>query len=145
MQTRVKNLNELEYFVNKFIKSILSKQNLNVVLLYGNLGAGKTTFVKFIGKTLGIKQIINSPTFVIMKEYPLPENSLGYKNLVHIDAYRLDGKDDIRAFDIDKLIKNKENLIFIEWPDKIFDDNEQKGFLNIYITNQSSGRTIKVV
>lgn len=57
-----------------------------IITLEGDLGAGKTTFTKGIGKGLGIKRAVNSPTFTIMKVY---EN--GRLPLYHIDAYRLEG------------------------------------------------------
>ncbi len=58
-----------------------------VLLLTGNLGAGKTTFVKGLARGLGIKQVITSPTFVLMKVYPARHGRI--RQLVHVDCYRL--------------------------------------------------------
>ncbi len=57
----------------------------DVVLLDGDLSAGKTTLTKGIGEALGVKKVINSPTFTIVKEYN------GNVKLYHLDLYRLDG------------------------------------------------------
>lgn len=58
-----------------------------VITMNGNLGAGKTTITKGIGKAMGIKRVINSPTFTIMKIY---EGSL---NLYHLDVYRIENSE----------------------------------------------------
>lgn len=78
----------------------------DIVLLNGDLGAGKTTFVKQIAKENGVKENVTSPTFTLLKTY----NGKKY-NIVHVDAYRLEG-DEFSELD-DYL--NDENVIFIEW------------------------------
>ena len=137
------SLDELKDFANTFVNECVLKQNKNCVLLHGNLGAGKTTFVQFIGSSLGVQNTINSPTFVIMKEYKLPNNN-HFKKLVHIDAYRMESKEDIKAFDIDALTEDKSNLLFIEWPDKVFSKVEQEKFINVYINQRGDKREIVV-
>lgn len=58
-----------------------------VITMNGNLGAGKTTITKGIGKAMGIKRVINSPTFTIMKIYE------GILNLYHLDVYRIENSE----------------------------------------------------
>lgn len=94
--------------VCKYIFSIWNKES--ILLLKGEIGAGKTTLVKQIGKELGIKEVITSPTFTIMKKYP---------NLIHIDAYRISGSIE----DLEDEFDN--NYVIIEWPEKI-----QYNFIN---------------
>lgn len=84
-----------------------------VLLLEGDLAAGKTTFTKGIGQALGIERTINSPTFTIMKRYMKDENKL-----YHVDLYRLD---DINSdFDLEDYI-NSDGVSVIEWPFKVKD------------------------
>ena len=86
--------------------------NGSVVLLKGDLGAGKTTLVRGVAEALGITEKITSPTFNIMKLY-----LKGSKPLVHIDAYRLE--DHNVDIGLDEFIGIDKGLTFIEWPDYI--------------------------
>jgi tRNA threonylcarbamoyladenosine biosynthesis protein TsaE len=123
----IKNLENLEKFSKKFLETLsekeqnLSEQNLaTTVQLSGDLGSGKTTFVQSIGKILKIKEKINSPTFAISKTYNIPKNNFTKKkNLIHIDAYRLEGFRNLKNIGLDDQLKDSENLIFIEWPEVI--------------------------
>lgn len=94
-----------------------TKDEAMVVGLSGELGAGKTAFVKAVAKHLGIAEVITSPTFVIMKLYPTKHP--GWKKLVHIDAYRLESGKEVEALDFDKVISDKNNLVMIEWPENV--------------------------
>ncbi len=107
-----------------------------VLGLSGNLGAGKTAFVKAVCKNLGIKETVTSPTFIIMKIYEIPTNSLDFpwKRLVHIDAYRIDDPKEIEVLKLEKVIADPKNLILIEWPEK----------LGHYLDNVASHQTIKI-
>ena len=79
----------------------------DVVLLTGDLSAGKTTITKGIGASLGVTKIINSPTFTIVKTYS------GNCKLYHLDLYRLDGLND--DFDLEEYIES-DGVCVIEWP-----------------------------
>lgn len=91
----------------------------SVICLYGNLAAGKTTFSQGIGDSLGIKRVV-SPTYMIMRQYSLELHPV-YKQLFHLDLYRLNSPDEVRAFDIDEILSDKSNLTIIEWPEKFLD------------------------
>ena len=84
----------------------------DILLLEGDLGAGKTTFTKGIGLGLEIKKIINSPTFTILKQYQ------GRLNLSHFDAYRLEGQDDDLGFEE---IFDSDDVCVVEWANFIED------------------------
>lgn len=79
----------------------------SIILLNGDLGAGKTTFVQGFGKALGIKTPITSPTFTILKKYAIDENH----ELVHVDAYRLENS---VFMELEEEI-TPNNIVFIEW------------------------------
>lgn len=97
-------------------KQPLQKQAF-IVALTGDLGSGKTTFIQGLAQELGVKENILSPTFVIQKDFSLSLNN--FKNLYHIDAYRLKNPQELLDLGFADLIKNPENLITIEWADKI--------------------------
>lgn len=88
-----------------------------VIALEGNLGSGKTTFIQGLAQGLKIKENILSPTFVVQKEFPLALKN--FKNFYHIDAYRLKNPEELLELGFEDLIGNPENLIAIEWGDKI--------------------------
>lgn len=94
-----------------------------VVGLSGHLGAGKTAFVKAVGKILNVRETITSPTFVLMKIYEFGSNGgngpIPWKRLVHIDAYRLEKPEEMEALDWEKLVADKNNLIMVEWPENV--------------------------
>jgi tRNA threonylcarbamoyladenosine biosynthesis protein TsaE len=105
-KTVVKNLHPLE-------------GQAHVVALSGNLGAGKTTLTQHIARELGIEEQITSPTFVLMKQYPLAGSV--FKQLVHIDAYRLESPDELNPLRVDELFANPANLILVEWPERVIE------------------------
>lgn len=83
-----------------------------VITMNGNLGAGKTTITKGIGKAMGIKRVINSPTFTIMKIY---EGSL---NLYHLDVYRIENSES--DFELEEYFY-MGGVSVIEWSNNIKD------------------------
>ena len=87
-----------------------------VLSLYGNLGGGKTTFLQGLAKGFKIKEKVLSPTYVILKRFKI--NKV-FKNLYHIDCYRLKDSKDILELDFKKIILDPENIIAVEWPEKI--------------------------
>lgn len=98
----------------------------DIVLLYGDLGSGKTQFVKGLAKGLGIKQRVTSPTFVFLKIY----NANG-KTINHIDLYRSENISDLREIGLDEIFESSE-ITVIEWADKL-EDNLPKKRIDIYI------------
>ncbi|MCL6096441.1 MAG: tRNA (adenosine(37)-N6)-threonylcarbamoyltransferase complex ATPase subunit type 1 TsaE [Patescibacteria group bacterium] len=98
-----------------------------LVALYGNLGAGKTTFVQGLAMGLGIKRRIVSPTFIIIRTYKInnpnfAKASLSRQNskfFYHVDLYRTETPDDIKGLGIDEIIGNSDNIIVVEWAEKM--------------------------
>jgi len=135
----------------KKIGAILAKEIIKnrfktatVLSLEGDLGVGKTTFTQGFAKGLGVKEIPKSPTFVIMQAYSVKHKARSVERLIHIDAYRLASKD-FKVLGWEEFIKNKNNIILVEWGNKI-KNILPKNFLRIVFEHISpSQRLIKVV
>lgn len=114
--------------------------NGGIVLLYGNLGAGKTTFVQGLAKGLGVDKRIISPTFVILRTY-FRKNG----NFYHIDLYRLEGEhhelEEIGLFD---LMKNPHTILAIEWPEKLGEYIPEKRWEIHFTTIDETKRDITI-
>jgi tRNA threonylcarbamoyladenosine biosynthesis protein TsaE len=88
----------------------------DVVALEGQLGAGKTCFVRGLARGLGIPpQEVSSPTFIMIQEYGRPPG----RRLVHVDAYRLGGPDELDSLGFDEMIEAREAVIAVEWADRV--------------------------
>ncbi len=90
-----------------------------LVTLSGELGAGKTAFAKEVARVLGVEEEVTSPTFVLEKIYELSEKN--FKRLIHIDAYRLEGGQELSPLGFAEAMKDTGNLILLEWPEKVAD------------------------
>ncbi|MFH1582789.1 MAG: tRNA (adenosine(37)-N6)-threonylcarbamoyltransferase complex ATPase subunit type 1 TsaE [Candidatus Falkowbacteria bacterium] len=101
-------------FAKKFSKNFTGGLTLGLV---GNLGAGKTIFTKGLALGLDIKKNIASPTFVLMRIYPIKTKAI--KQLVHIDAYRIKSAHDLTAIGADEYFNRSDTITVIEWADKI--------------------------
>lgn len=105
----------------------------DVVRLVGEMGAGKTTFVRLLAQTLGVSpDAVSSPTFVIMNIYPTtrPINGLT-PELAHLDCYRLGDESELDALGWDQIV-GSDAIILIEWPDRI-DESIPDGAMTIAI------------
>lgn len=89
----------------------------DVVFLKGDLGSGKTTFVRGLAKGLGVYSRIISPTFVIVREHFAREVRNNIKKIYHLDLYRLTNEGDVAGIDMEDILSEKESVVLIEWPD----------------------------
>jgi tRNA threonylcarbamoyladenosine biosynthesis protein TsaE len=89
-------------------------QHGGTLLLQGNLGSGKTTFVQGLAKSFGITQAVTSPTFTIMQVYPIP-GTLPIKQLIHVDLYRLTAPHQLAPLDLPYYQTDPSNLVVVEW------------------------------
>lgn len=97
-------------------KFVLELKGGEVIGLIGELGAGKTVFIKGLAQGLNIKNIITSPTFVLMKVYKVKGL---IKNLCHVDAYRLKSAQDLVDIGIKDYLKQKTAITVIEWANQV--------------------------
>jgi len=127
MKFLIKTQKDLENLAEKTLEIISqNKQNYATVLaLQGDLGSGKTTFTKQLSKILGITESVTSPTFVILKNFEIQTENLAektfFKKLIHIDSYRLDLSGELSHLGFHDFLNQKENLIVIEWPERVSD------------------------
>jgi len=86
----------------------------DILAFYGNLGSGKTTFIQGLALALNIKRRIISPTFIIIRHYKLEKG-----NFYHIDLYRTQNMNDLLSVGLGEIISNNENIVTIEWAEKL--------------------------
>lgn len=117
---------------------VLSVVDTKILLFYGEMGVGKTTFIKNLAKHLGVKETVSSPTFSIVNEHKT-ENGILY----HFDCYRLEDEEEALAIGIEEYL-DSGHWCLIEWPEKI------KNLLPLETTkieltkNQNSSRTVYI-
>ena len=113
-----KSLKETGQIAKNFLETIYPIGDSSVVVaLEGNLGAGKTVFTQEVGKILGVAENMHSPTFVIEKIYSIDWK--GFRNLIHIDAYRLEKDSELLHLGWEEITREQENLVFLEWPENV--------------------------
>lgn len=91
----------------------------DVVSLEGDLGSGKTFFVRHVAAALGIRDPITSPTFVLQKIYTLPAPVRGIATLIHYDVYRLATYDELAEIGFEEIPPG--TVVFVEWGDRFLD------------------------
>src|ERR1035437_7146333 len=142
-----KSLDATSRIAREWLGSLKKNENEALVVgLSGNLGSGKTAFVKEIAATVGIIESVTSPTFVIEKIYVIGSNGgndpisssgsnppfepqglysgvtsseLPWARLIHIDAYRLESAHELEVLNFEELVEDTNNLILIEWPENV--------------------------
>ena len=120
--------------------SLLELINDNpIICFYGEMGVGKTTFIKEICKKLGVEDVVSSPTFSIINEY-LTENN---ESVYHFDFYRIEKEEE--AFDIGyEEYFYQGNLCLIEWPEKI-SSIIPENIMKVQITRSDEQRIIEII
>ena len=94
-----------------------------IVTLTGDLGSGKTTFIQGFARGLGITRHLVSPTFTLMRRYPIPRSSpayrSGFRSLVHMDAYRVHAPAELRVIRFEEWIADPTAIVCIEWAELV--------------------------
>lgn len=117
MKQRVCGDEEMGRFAAEYAAGLVPKEDgATVMALSGELGAGKTTFVRGVLRSYGVEESVTSPTFVIEKMYTPPRGP--FKKVVHVDAYRLESGRELERLGFSELLKDVETLILVEWPEK---------------------------
>ena len=132
----------MEFKINKIedwqdvVNEIMPHFKHNILLLKGNLGAGKTTFTKFLLKNLGSEDEVSSPTYAIVNEYHTPKGKV-----FHFDLYRMKNITEVYDIGMDEYLDNAQ-LCIIEWPEIYEEELEGLPHHEITITNNEEKRTV---
>lgn len=97
--------------IDAIAESLVAAFEHNIILLKGDLGAGKTTLVNAIAKQLGSNEEVSSPTFGIVNELNIANTTA-----FHMDLYRVENSDELQQFGFDEYVHNGD-YCFIEWPE----------------------------
>jgi len=108
---------ELSAFVFKCLSWLPKSEKAVVLALSGELGAGKTTFVKTLARELGVNEVVTSPTFTLMKSYETSNEN--WTHLIHMDAYRIEDLTELKPLRFEELLTKPGVLFCIEWANKI--------------------------
>lgn len=132
MEFKINKIEDWQHVVNE----IMPHFKHNILLLKGNLGAGKTTFTKFLLKNLGSKDEVSSPTYAIVNEYHTPKGKV-----FHFDLYRMKNITEVYDIGMDEYLDNAQ-LCIIEWPEIYEEELEGLPHHEITITNNEETRTV---
>ena len=111
MELLLNNLSEIDILANRFVENMNHRK---VFAFYGEMGAGKTTFIKAVCKILGVTEKITSPTFAIINEYKKSDSEA----IFHFDFYRIKNIEEAYDFGYEDYFYS-EQLCFIEWPELV--------------------------
>jgi len=111
-----KSEKETYKFAKDFAKTLKGGE---VIALIGNLGAGKTVFAQGLAAGFGIKEVVNSPTFVLMKVYKIQDPRSKIQDLIHVDAYRTHDPQELLDIGLADYMGQEGVVTVIEWADKV--------------------------
>tara|TARA_B000000441_G_scaffold45565_1_gene30013 strand:- start:449 stop:877 length:429 start_codon:yes stop_codon:yes gene_type:complete len=130
----INNENELDFISKEIIEKFKSK----VFLFYGEMGVGKTTFIKSICKHLNVLDVVSSPTFSIVNQYVNDQDEFMY----HFDFYRTNNKNEIFDIGYEEYLFS-DSFCFIEWPERL-DNLLPNKYLEIKMKLRDGNRVIRI-
>ncbi len=132
---KVSAVEEYKELSDKLIEAF---QNERVFALYGSMGVGKTTLIKYLCSTLGVADIVSSPTFPIVNEYVTTNR----ESIYHFDFYRIKKIEEVYDLGYEEYLYSG-NYCFIEWPEKL-EALLPEGCVRIYMEDVGGERIIRV-
>lgn len=116
----IKSLDQLQTLAEQVLRALAllpATEGPVVLALSGDLGAGKTTFVQALARTLGVSGVVQSPTFVVLKMYET--TNAQFTVLAHMDAYRIESMAELAPLRFTELLQQPGMLLCVEWAEKI--------------------------
>ena len=136
----IKSLEEIGNAAQEFVQYVSSSSlQSNIFAFYGQMGAGKTTFIKALCRELGVSDDVNSPTFTIVNEYRAAKGFPIY----HFDFYRITRISEAYDIGMDEYFSG-EGLCLIEWPEKITEILPGDCFQVFVYVDEEGNRTIRI-
>lgn len=133
----ISTLTDWDPFVSQLLTSLKPG---TIIALSGPLGAGKTTFVQSLARALGVAATPTSPTFSLVRTYPIKQHP-SIKKLIHVDAYRIEDEKDVMTLGLEELLAEKGSLMCLEWPEKVEPWLQyQTNIIRLTITPTADGR-----
>lgn len=118
MTRTIASIAEMKGFAREFLSTLAPQEGrATIVGLSGDLGSGKTAFVKCLAEALGVTEEVLSPTFVLAKFYDLKGQQ--WERIVHVDAYRIEDPKEIAVLDWERLCADSRVLLLVEWPEQL--------------------------
>lgn len=121
------------------LQLIQYKKNKNIICFYGEMGVGKTTFIKEICKNLLVNDNVSSPTFSIVNQYKTKQNKIIY----HFDFYRLETEEEAYDMGYEEYFFQND-LCLIEWPEKI-ERLIPEDIIKVILTKKGEQRIIEII
>jgi tRNA threonylcarbamoyladenosine biosynthesis protein TsaE len=116
----------------------------DVVLLHGDLGAGKTTLAKGIASALGVEDVVSSPSFSLVNEYDT-RLAAAVTRLYHLDLYRLRSEDDLASIGFDDFMAPADGIALVEWPERASTALPERFLLVEIETVRAGSRRLRIV
>jgi len=119
MEIISKSASQTERIGEELVVEILknAKNNAFVIGLRGDLGGGKTTFLKGLARGLGVDGTVLSPTFIIFRRYDIKKGH--FKRFYHFDCYRIESENEMVTLGFNKIVADSENIVAIEWSERV--------------------------
>ena len=135
MEITIKSLEEIKTAAKTFVENMGESR---VFAFFGKMGSGKTTFIKAVCETLGVTDVITSPTFAIVNEYT---SDISGDTVYHFDFYRIKRLEEVYDMGYEDYFYSGR-LCFIEWPELI-EELLPEDAVRVYVTeNEDGGRTL---
>ena len=112
---KIWHIKELDKLIN-YVRA--NQGDKNIILLHGDLGSGKTTFVRRYCEKINVINQVSSPSFLILNSY----NSISNMRINHFDFYRVEDFSELEMIGINEILNESNSLTFIEWPDKFLEE-----------------------